>query len=101
VIHAVGPIWANRGDEPAQLASAVRSALDLADEHGLESVSMPGISSGIFGFPKPLCAEVMLGEIAAWLSEHPDSAVREVTACNIDARTAGLFKSEAQRRFGA
>ena len=59
VIHAVGPVWGS-GDEQAKLASAVRSALDLAGEHELRSVSMPGISSGIFGFPKPLCARVML-----------------------------------------
>ncbi|MBN1640034.1 MAG: macro domain-containing protein [Anaerolineae bacterium] len=101
VIHAVGPVWANRGDEPAQLASAVRSALDLADRYALRSVSMPGISSGIYGFPKPLCAEVMLGEIRAWLDAHPDSSVREVNACNIDAHTARLFQAEAERRFGA
>ena len=62
VIHAVGPVWGS-GDEERKLASAVQSALDLADENDLRSVSMPGISSGIFGFPKPLCAEVMLRTI--------------------------------------
>ena len=99
VIHAVGPVWSERGDEENKLASAVHSALDLADRYELASVSMPGISSGIFGFPKPLCAQVMLREIAAWLCSHPDSSVHEVNACNIDALTAGIFQAEAARQF--
>jgi O-acetyl-ADP-ribose deacetylase (regulator of RNase III) len=77
----------------------VRSALDLADEHGLGGVSMPGISSGIFGFPKPLCAQVMLRTIRDWLSSHPDSTVHEVNTCNIDALTSSLFRDEARRQF--
>jgi O-acetyl-ADP-ribose deacetylase (regulator of RNase III) len=98
VIHAVGPVWGS-GDEEAKLAGAVRSALDLAEEHGLRSVSMPGISSGIFGFPKPLCAKVMLRTIRDWLAEHPESSVREVNSCNIDALTAKLFAEEAEAQF--
>jgi putative ATPase len=99
VIHAVGPIWGTGGEE-AKLASAVRAALDLADQNELASVSMPGISSGIFGFPKPLCAQVMLGAILEWLGEHPESSVREVNSCNIDGETARLFEAEARRRHG-
>jgi O-acetyl-ADP-ribose deacetylase (regulator of RNase III) len=99
VIHAVGPVWGS-GDEEARLASAVASALDLAEENDLRSVSMPGISSGIYGFPKPLCAQVMLRTIGEWLAAHPESSVREVTACNIDALTARLFAEEAEAQFG-
>jgi O-acetyl-ADP-ribose deacetylase (regulator of RNase III) len=99
VIHAVGPVWGS-GDEERKLASAVCSALDLADKNGLRSVSIPAISSGIFGFPKPLCAEVMLRAIRGWLSDHPEGSVREVNACNIDALTAELFAEEAQSQFG-
>ena len=40
------------GDEDNKLKNAVLSALSLASEKGLKSVSMPAISSGIFGFPK-------------------------------------------------
>ena len=100
VIHAVGPIWGS-GDEERKLESAVQSALDLAGQYGLRSVSMPGISSGIFGFPKPLCARVMLRTIGEWLARHPESSVREVNACNIDALTARLFAEEAETQFGA
>jgi O-acetyl-ADP-ribose deacetylase (regulator of RNase III) len=98
VIHAVGPVWGT-GDEEAKLSSAVRSALDLAEEHGVRTLSMPGISSGIFGFPKALCAGVILGAMRAWLAGHPHSSVRELNACNIDTQTAGVFCQEAQSLF--
>ena len=99
VIHAVGPVWGT-GDEEAKLASAVQAALDLADQREQRSISMPGISSGIFGFPKPLCAQVMLGAILEWLAERSESSVRQVNACNIDGETAQLFEAEARGRFG-
>lgn len=98
VIHAVGPVWRNRGDEPELLASAVRSALDLASQYSLARISMPGISSGIFGFPKPLCAKVMWDTVLRYFAEHPESSVKEVRFCNIDRLTADLFLKEGQRR---
>jgi putative ATPase len=101
VIHAVGPVWSGSGEEEAQLASAVRSALDEAEQHDVRSVSIPAISSGIFGFPKPLCAEVMVRTIREWLAAHPESTLREVNACNIDSRTARLFEEEAKRQFAS
>ena len=99
VIHAVGLIWRNRGDEPELLAGAVRSALEMAATHGLGSVSLPAISSGIFGFPKPLCAEVMWTTVLDYLATHPDGSVREVNFCNLDRQTADIFGAEAARRF--
>jgi O-acetyl-ADP-ribose deacetylase (regulator of RNase III) len=99
VIHAVGPVWGT-GDEEAKLESAVRSALDLAAERQVRSLSIPGISSGIFGFPKPLCAKVMIRTVRDWLAHHPTSSIREINLCNIDARTAGIFDQEARAQFG-
>ena len=40
------------------LHNAILNTLKKAEELKCESVSIPAISSGIFGFPKPLCAEV-------------------------------------------
>jgi putative ATPase len=99
VIHAVGPVWHDRGDEPERLRSAVRSALRLADEHELVSISLPAISSGIFGFPKPLAAEVIWAATLDYFAEHPESALQEVRFCNIDRRTAELFREEGARRL--
>jgi O-acetyl-ADP-ribose deacetylase (regulator of RNase III) len=96
VIHAVGPVW-GVGNEEALLASAVKSALALADRHGLGSISLPAISTGIFGFPKPLGAQVILRAVQEHLDEHSDSSLREVRLCNIDRATSELFVAEAKR----
>lgn len=102
VIHAVGPVWGGgAGGEDDKLASAVRSALALADTHHLQSISMPGISSGIFGFPKERCARIMVQTVREYLSEHPDTSLREIRFCNIDSRTAEVFRAEAERQWGA
>jgi putative ATPase len=53
--------------------------------------------SETLGFPKPLCARVMLRTVRDWLSRHPTSSVREVNLCNIDALTAEIFDQEARR----
>jgi putative ATPase len=98
VIHAVGPVWQNRGDEPELLRSAVQSALALADEHEVSSISLPAISSGIFGFPKPRAAEVIWQAALDYFEEHPRSGLREIRFCNIDGRTAELFRAEGERR---
>ena len=99
VIHAVGPRW-GMGDEERLLAQAVESALALADEKGLRSISLPAISTGIFGFPKPLGAQVILDAVERYLDEHPQSSLREVRLCNIDRETTDLFVAEMERRHG-
>ncbi len=99
VIHAVGPRW-GMGDEERLLAQAVQSALALADEKGLQSISLPAISTGIFGFPKPLGAKVILDAVERYLDEHPASSLREVRLCNIDRETTELFVAEMERRYG-
>lgn len=100
VIHAVGPVWGS-GHEEAKLASAVQSALDLAEQHELASISIPAISSGIFGFPKPLCAQVMLQTVLEWFSERRQTHLREINLCNIDTRTAKIFEQQARTTFNA
>lgn len=101
VIHAVGPVWkgGNRGEEEA-LRRAVTNALSLAAELGHGDLAMPAISSGIFGFPKELCATVMLDAALAWCAKNPGSSLREVRFTNIDAPTVAVFLDAFRKRFG-
>ncbi len=96
VIHAVGPVWGSGNDEH-KLGSAVRSALTLADEHQVKSISIPGISSGIFGGPKDICARVILKTTLDYLAQNPASSLEEVRFCNIDNLTAATFVAEARK----
>jgi O-acetyl-ADP-ribose deacetylase (regulator of RNase III) len=94
VIHAVGPVWGS-GDEE-KLGSAVRSALALADAHHLRSISIPGISSGIFGGPKDVCARVIVQTSLNYLAQNSASGLQEIRFCNIDEPTAAAFVRAAE-----
>jgi O-acetyl-ADP-ribose deacetylase len=66
IIHTVGPVW--RGgteDEPEVLASCYRRALAVADSVGAASVAFPAISTGIFGYPQELAADVAVTTVRA------------------------------------
>jgi O-acetyl-ADP-ribose deacetylase (regulator of RNase III) len=52
VIHTVGPIYrGGHNAEAEELASCHRESIRLADEHGLQSLSFPAISTGAYGYP--------------------------------------------------
>ena len=60
VIHTVGPIYQDAETSEPILASAYRSSLDLARDHGLRSLAFPAISCGVFGYPPEDAAYVAL-----------------------------------------
>lgn len=91
VIHAVGPVWGER-DEERKLRSAVRSALKVAEELGVSSVSLPAISTGIFGYPKDEGTKVIVDEVINFLKEREKTPLKEVHLTAIDDETTNLFK---------
>jgi O-acetyl-ADP-ribose deacetylase len=91
VIHAVGPVW-GEGDEDARLAVAVRGALEKADELKLASLSLPAISTGIYGFPKERAAQVILFATRDYLDQPPGTLLK-VRIVAIDQATLAAFHS--------
>jgi len=96
VIHTVGPRM-GEGDEDNKLKNAVINTLRLASEKGLKSVSMPAISSGIFGFPKDRCAKILVNESADYLRKNPQSSLEIVEFCVYDDNAMEHFKREFER----
>jgi O-acetyl-ADP-ribose deacetylase len=92
VIHAVGPIWrGGRHGEPALLAAAYRSALDLANEAGARTMALPAISAGVYGYP--------LREAAAiGLTAARDHLARET---NLERTTFVLYSGDTHEAFVA
>ncbi|SME94789.1 O-acetyl-ADP-ribose deacetylase (regulator of RNase III), contains Macro domain [Tistlia consotensis] len=72
VIHTVGPVWHGGGSgEDALLASAYRSSLALALQHGLASIAFPAISTGVYGFPPERAADIAIATVRDWTAAHP------------------------------
>lgn len=89
VIHAVGPRY-GEGDEDAKLRNATLNSLKKAEERTLTSVAFPAISTGIFGFPKDRCADIMLKTIIEYLKG--DTFLKEVIMCLYDDETYKIFE---------
>jgi O-acetyl-ADP-ribose deacetylase len=71
IIHTVGPIW--RGgytDETEQLSACYQSSLKIAKEKKFGSIAFPGISTGVYGFPRDLAAVIALNETRRFLSRN-------------------------------
>ena len=88
VIHAVGPKYGDpEGD--TKLASAIRNALNKADELGLSSIALPAISTGVYGYPYERCAKIMVNVIKERAGKMRN--LRRVIVC--------LYDDEAYNKF--
>ena len=94
VIHTVGPQW-GEGDEERKLRQAVENVLFLGHLYNLRSLSLPAISSGIFGFPKDRCAQILLQTAIDFLLRL-DTPLESVTFCNYDEETCHYFAEAAR-----
>ena len=97
VIHAVGPVFGgNLKADSEKLKQAVLSSYRLAEENSLSSISLPAISSGIFGFPKDSCAEVMIKATIEFIV-GPRRSINEIRFVNFDSLTANIFTDEMNK----
>ena len=90
VFHAVGPVWrGGQENESDLLRSAFEKCLELAIEHQCDSLAFPAISTGVYGYPKDLAAEVSLQTIRDFLQTR--QAPKLVRMVLFDGGTYGAF----------
>ena len=106
VIHAVGPVWNSEESESFNinlLMHTIFNTLKKANELGCASISIPAISAGIFGFPRPLCAKVHFYTLAKFVQIAQQSGtelvLRTVRLCNPDEETAVIFRCQFDCTF--
>lgn len=97
VIHTPGPVYhdGTRG-EPALLASCYRRCLEIAREHGVETIAFPAISTGIFGYPLDEAADIAVTTIAAELRAH--ELPREVVLCTFSQEATNAILDRLARK---
>lgn len=91
VIHTVGPVWQG-GDrnEGELLEGCYISCLKLASDYRLTSVAFPNISTGVYGFPKPLAAEIAIRTVRGFL--RTPGSVESVVFVVFDPENEHLYK---------
>lgn len=98
VIHTVGPVWRNGGDdEDRLLAECYGNSLRLALAHHLTSIAFPAISTGVYGFPPERAAPIAVRTVLAILSAEP--TLRSVIFCCFSETSAALHR-RALRNLG-
>jgi O-acetyl-ADP-ribose deacetylase (regulator of RNase III) len=67
IIHTVGPVWhgGDRG-EAGLLENCYRNSFQLALEHNVRRIAFPSISTGVYGYPKRLAAEIAVSVMRAY-----------------------------------
>ncbi len=92
IIHTVGPVYrGGNNNEQELLGSAITSALETADEIGLTSISMPSISTGIFGYPLELAIKTITGSIYKFMKKS--STLKEIRLCEFDRKKVEDIKN--------
>jgi len=111
IFHAVGPIWSSyKGkagpigteQEDFELAMCVEASISRAIEKGYSSISIPAISSGIFGFPKDRCSVVLFNTAEQCFETYKDKITTdtfEVRFTNFDEETCSIFSKEFKNRY--
>lgn len=71
VIHVLGPVYFTDPDAGYHLRKAIRSILELCQEHSIQKIALPAISTGSYGYPIKEAAQLILKELEAWKHPHP------------------------------
>lgn len=90
IVHAVGPVF-QEADLEIKLRRTVVNALKCADAHGIRQVAFPAMGAGFYGVPLPVCADVMVSAVSAYLAGT--TGIREVILCANDNREHLAFEA--------
>ncbi|XP_041529416.1 protein mono-ADP-ribosyltransferase PARP14-like [Microtus oregoni] len=104
VVHAVGPRWdGNKAQECVSLLKrAVERSLTLAEEVKCQSIAMPAISSGIFGFPLNLCVATIVSAIKDNFQCQPyRRTLKKIYLVDISAKVATAFAKAVETTYKA
>ncbi len=99
VIHAVGPVWQGGSHgEDELLASCYRTALSIAEAHGLRSIAFPAISCGVYAFPVERAAAIVMRTLADELPRR--RSVERVVFAMREGAAEAAFRAALDRALG-
>jgi O-acetyl-ADP-ribose deacetylase len=90
IIHTVGPVWrGGENGEPALLRACYENAFALALAEGVKTIAFPGISTGVYGYPKPLAADLALAVMRQQIDRFD-----VIIACCFSQTDAALYQAK-------
>ena len=92
VIHTVGPIYSGAESDETDLYNCYYNSLLLAKENDVHSIAFPGISTGVYGYPKEAAAKIALRAIMTWLSDNSDYDMK-ITIVNFSQHDYEIYQS--------
>jgi O-acetyl-ADP-ribose deacetylase (regulator of RNase III) len=88
VIHTVGPVWhGGKHNEAMLLANCYRHSLEVALKHHVKTIAFPGISTGVYGYPKDQAVK-----IAVMIMREYEDKFDEIICCCFSAGDAMLYE---------
>ncbi len=90
IIHVVGPVWRGLGNEDELLYQAVYNGLVQAKQLGVSSISMPAISTGVYGFPVDRAVPIFARAIKDFIGSEK-SSISLIRLCNISKEITEVF----------
>ena len=93
VIHTVGPRWRDgQSGEAELLESCYVNSLELAMDHQISSIAFPGISTGIYGYPKPEAAKIAFSTMRIY-----EKNFDEIVICCFSAEDREIYEKELRK----
>lgn len=95
VIHTVGPVWHGGNNKEARLlAKCYKNSLDIAVNHGIETIAFPNISTGVYGFPKNSAAKIAINTVSEFLEKN--TTISKVYFVCFDNENYVIYKNELE-----
>jgi len=79
--------------EENQLYAAVSQSMEEATQRGFQTIAIPAISAGIFGFPPDRATEIILSASRDYLTDRRGTCLKEVHIVDNDPKVISHFKS--------
>ena len=94
VIHTVGPIYSGSVSDADDLHNCYWNSLEVAKANDFHSIAFPGISTGVYGYPKKDAAQIALKTVKEWL-EVNSAYEMEITIVNFSEEDYLIYQTVA------
>ncbi|NPV82561.1 MAG: macro domain-containing protein [Candidatus Aminicenantes bacterium] len=99
VIHTLGPVYGVDKPEAKLLSDCYRNSLLLAEQHGIDSIAFPAISTGYFRYPLEQATDVALKTVIEMIPQLKQ--VKKIRFVLFSESDLVVYKAELARLTGS